>query len=159
MSKPLGSELPGRVIDHLVGGHPVAVATRSENGHPYLSIVGSCVAIDATTLRFAAFSSGTTLANIRRDGRVFVETLGDDLVVGIEGLARIVKEPMQASAYPPHHYAMVEIEVANVKDDHPPGAKIIGMTYGFDYSRDPEERLRRRRSLLEEIRSEPKLNP
>lgn len=159
MSKPLGTELPDRVVAHLVGGHPVAVATRSETGHPYLSIVGSCVAVDATTLRFAAFSGGTTLANIRRDGRVFLETLGDDLVVGIEGQARIVKEPMEASAFPPHHYAMVEIEVVNVKDDHPPGAKINGMTYGFDYSRDPEERLRRRRSLLDEIRSHPKIGP
>ncbi|AXV06667.1 hypothetical protein DVS28_a1982 [Euzebya pacifica] len=111
--------------------------------------------MDERTLRFAAFSNGRTLANIRRDGRVFLETLGDDLVVGIRGLAAIVKEPMDASAYPPHHYAMVQIDVLHVKMDNPPGARIHGMRYDFGHSRHPEERMQRRAVLLNELRTPP----
>lgn len=153
MSKPIGSKLPQQAVDWLVGGNPVAISTVDEDGHPYGGIVGSCVAIDATTLRFAAFSSGATLRNIRSSGRVFIETLGDGLVVGASGRARVVKDPMDASAYPPHHYVMVEVTVESVKDDHPPGVRIQGMRYDYANSRQPEARAERRNAIAAELRA------
>ncbi len=153
MSKPIGDALPPEAVEWLVGGNPVALATVDPDGHPYGGIVGSCIALDEKTLRFAAFSTGQTLRNVRATGRIFVETLGDDLVIGISGAARVVKDPMDASAYPPHHYVMVEIAVEHVKDDHPPGVQVHGMSYDYGYSRQPEVRAGRRDELTAELRT------
>lgn len=156
MSKSIGTEIPQKVVDWLVGGHPVAIATVDPNGSPYGGIIGSCVALDQQTLRFAAFSTGSTVQNIRANGRIFVETLGDDLVIGMSGSARIVKDPMDASAYPPHHYLMVEVSVENVKDDHPPGIRIVGMSYDYANSRQPDVRRGRRDEITVELRAHPR---
>lgn len=150
MSKPLGAELPDEGLEWLIGGNPVVVATVDAEG-PYACIVGSCVALDKSTLRFAMFGTSRTLDNLRADGRVFVETLGDDLVLGITGTAAVVKDPMEASAYPPHAYVMIEVKISAVKDDYPPGSKITGMSYDFAASRDPEERMTRRSKLIDEL--------
>lgn len=155
MSTGAGTQLPDRVVDWLVGGHPIVVATVDDSGCPYTCIVGSCVAIDSTRVRFALFSNSRTLANLRDRPSIFLETLGDGLVFGISGTARVVKDPMVASAYPPHHYTMVEVVVDSVKDDHPPGVRITGMSYDFAASRQPDERLRRRQQLTEEIAAGP----
>ena len=152
MSKQLGDSLPDEAVSWLVGGNPVVVSTIDEDG-PYSCLVGSCVAIDPQTLRFAMFGTSRTLDNLRADGRVFIETLGDDLVIGARGLAMVVKDPMDSSAYPPHAYVMIEVSVISVKDDYPPGSKISGMSYDFANSRDPEERMARRGKLIEELRT------
>jgi hypothetical protein len=156
MSKPIGTTLPPEVIRYLVGGNPVSVATVGPAGNPYGGIIGSCVALDESTLRFAAFGAGRTVANVRENPGIFVETLGDDLVIGIAGTARIVKDPMDASAYPPHHYVMVEVSVSHVKDDHPPGITITGMSYDYSGSRQPGARRSRRDAIGEELRAHPR---
>lgn len=151
MSTGAGSHIPDRVVDWLLGGNPIVVATVGGDGRPYSCIVGSGVAIDTSTVRFALFSNSRTLANIRANSAVFIETLGDGLVFGMSGTARVIKNPMEASAYPPHHYTMVEVVVDGVKDDHPPGVRITGMKYDFSPSRRPAERLRRRQQLCAEL--------
>lgn len=151
MSKPAGIELPEEVVNWLIGGNPIIVATVDDGGSPYTCIVGSGVAVDASRVRFALFSNSRTLANLRVRPKVFLETLGDDLVMGMAGTAAVIKDPMKSSAYPPHHYTMVEVVIETVKDDHPPGARVTGMSYDFTTSRQPEERLRRRRDLVEEL--------
>jgi hypothetical protein len=156
MSKPIGTALPREVIDYLVGGNPVSIATVGPAGEPYGGIIGSCIALDASTLRFAAFGSGHTVVNLRERPGIFVETLGDGLVIGISGTARIVKDPMDASAYPPHNYVMVEVTVRHVKDDHPPGVTITGMSYNYSGSRQPATRRSRRDAIGEELRAHPR---
>lgn len=156
MSKPIGSEIPEAAVAWLVGGNPVAVATVDADGSPYGGILGSCVALDRKTLRFAAFGAGQTVRNVRAHGRIFIETLGDGLVIGMAGAARVVKDPMDASAYPPHHYVMVEVAVERVKDDHPPGIRITGMSYDYANSRQPGERKKRRSEITDELLSHPR---
>jgi hypothetical protein len=156
MSKPVGTVLPQEVIDYLVGGRPVAIATAGPDGVPYGGIIGSCIALDERTLRFAAFAASQTVSNLRERSGIFVETLGDDLVIGVSGRASIVKDPMEASAYPPHHYVMVEVAVERVKDDHPPGIKITGLTYDYSASRRPAVRAQRRDDVGEELRAHPR---
>lgn len=151
MSTAAGSQIPDRVVDWLRGGNPIVVATVGGDSRPYACIVGSGVAIDTSRVRFALFSNSRTLANIRANSAVFVETLGDGLVFGMSGAARVIKDPMDSSAYPPHHYTMVEVVVDGVKDDHPPGVRITGMSYDFGPSRQPVERLRRRQQLCAEL--------
>lgn len=144
-------ELPQQIHDYLVGGHAVMIATIEPDGTPYTSVVGSCIVLPDHRLRFAAWGRGRTLEDIRNSGRASVVTLGEDLVWSLRGRATIIKDPMDASAFPPHPYVMVEIDPDSV-DDLLGTQKSERMIH--QYSGDNvAERTRRRDDLIEEMRS------
>ena len=70
----------------------------------------------------ATLRNTTTATNLRRDGRVSLELFREgDLVFGIQGTMRLVKEPMAFSD------AMVlwEMQVEKVKQDTSPAQRVI----------------------------------
>ncbi|MHB8069758.1 MAG: pyridoxamine 5'-phosphate oxidase family protein [Desulfobaccales bacterium] len=101
----------------------IAVAgTVGADGAPNTCPVSLIYAKDERTLLVATLRHSTTAANLRRDGRISLEIMGaDDLVMGIQGTMRLLKEPMAMSE------AMVlwEMRVEKVKQDTSSAQKVI----------------------------------
>jgi hypothetical protein len=113
--------MPDDVVAYLAGGRLVVGATIDENGEPYTMVMNSAVAVDAHTIRFALDHRTHTLTNLRANGRMMLEVIGDGFIYGIRGTAAIVREQMDHAPIPS---ALVELAVDVVKRDLPPGVEV-----------------------------------
>ena len=92
------------------------VATIDEDGAPRTAPFGSLRAITPSLLRLLIHRYHDTLTNIKRDGRVMVVLIAPpNVAVSVQGRARVVSEPWEAD----ERYALVEIDVIEVKNDMP----------------------------------------
>lgn len=92
-----------------------------DDGAPNTCPISLIYAKDDRTLLVATLRASATTANLRRDGRVSLEILAaDDLVMGIQGVMRILREPMTCSE------AMIlwEMRVNKVKLDTSPAQRV-----------------------------------
>jgi hypothetical protein len=104
---------PNRII--------VVAATVGLDGSPNTAPVTLIYARDARTMLIATLRNTTTTANLRRDGRVSLEIIqGEDVVVGIQGTMRLIKEPMIFS----DAMALWEMQVERVKLDTSPAQRV-----------------------------------
>jgi hypothetical protein len=100
----------------------VVAGTVGKTGAPNTGPVSLIFAKDEKTLRIGLLRNSTTSANLRRDGRVSLEIIAaDDLVMGIQGVMHLVKEPMAAS----EAMALWELKVKKVKQDTSPAQRVI----------------------------------
>lgn len=101
----------------------IAVAgTVGEDGAPNTAPVSLIYAKDEKTLLIALLRNSNTSANLRRDGRVSLEIIeSDDLVMGISGTMRLIKDPLGCSAA----MALWEAKVEKVKQDTSPAQRVI----------------------------------
>jgi predicted pyridoxine 5'-phosphate oxidase superfamily flavin-nucleotide-binding protein len=113
--------MPGDLVAYLSGGRLVVGATIDEDGDPYTMVMNSVIAIDSTTIRFCLDHRTHTLTNLRADGRMMLEVIGNGLVYGVRGTATIIREQMDHAPIPS---AMVELAVEAVKRDLPPGVEL-----------------------------------
>src|SRR5207302_1631737 len=67
-----------------------------------------------------------TIKNVRANGRMAIEVLGDDLCYGLRGTAVIEKETMTSAPFP---CALVALKVEDVRDHGAAGVKFVGPTY------------------------------
>jgi len=109
----------------LFNDHPnkiITVAgTVGADGAPNTCPVSLIFAKDDQTLLVATLRQSATTANLRRDGRVSLEIMAaDDLVMGIQGTMRLLKEPMAAS----EAMALWEMRVTKVKQDTSPAQRV-----------------------------------
>jgi hypothetical protein len=123
MSEPLSGGMPVDLVEHLAGGKIVVVATVTDDGWPYTMIMNWALALDTRTLRLSLDRRTQTLRNVRANGRVMLEALGDGLVYGVRGTARVIVEEMRHAPVPS---AMVEVAVEMVKRDLVPGVEFEG---------------------------------
>ncbi len=99
----------------------VVAGTVGEDGAPNTAPVSLIYAQDERTLLLATLRTTATTANLRRDGRVCLEIIGaNDVVMGVKGTVRLIKEPMAAS----EAMALWEIKVEQVKQDTSPAQKV-----------------------------------
>jgi len=92
------------------------VATIDEDGSPRTAPFGSMRAVNSHILRFLVHQRHDTLANLKRDSRVMVAMIcPPNLAVSVRGVARIVEESFSAD----ERYALVEIDINEVKNDMP----------------------------------------
>ena len=109
----LFNDNPNRII--------VVAGTVGADGAPNTAPVSLIYARDEKTLLMATVRTSTTSANLRRDGRVSLEVIAaDDLVMGIQGTVRLIREPMAAS----DAMAMWEMTVTKVKQDTSPAQRV-----------------------------------
>ncbi len=101
----------------------IAVAgTVGPDGAPNTAPLTLMYAKDPKTLLVATLRNTTTANNLRRDGRVSLEIIqGDDLVMGIQGTMRLLREPMAFS----DAMALWEMEVQKVKLDTSPAQRVF----------------------------------
>jgi general stress protein 26 len=110
----LFNQNPNRII--------TVAGTVGEDGAPNTCPLTLIYARDEKTLMVGTLRNSTTSANLRRDGRVSLEIIGpDDLVMGIQGTMRLVREPMKCS----DAMAIWEMQVTRVKHDTSPAQRVI----------------------------------
>ncbi len=105
-------------LRRLFNDHPnriIAVAaTVGADGAPNTCPISLFYAQDDKTLLVATLRQSTTAGNLRRDGRVSLEIMGaGDLVMGIQGTMRLLREPLESSPA----MALWEMRVERVKQD------------------------------------------
>ncbi len=99
----------------------VVAGTVGESGAPNTAPISLIFAKDEKTLRIGLLRNTTTSANLRRDGRVSLEIMApDDLVMGIQGTMRLLKDPMAMS----DAMALWELRVEKVKQDTSPAQRV-----------------------------------
>jgi hypothetical protein len=121
-------EMPLRLTQFLLGGQTLVIATVDEAGLPWTTLMTWAVARNPQTLTVAVDTRSGALRNLRANGKVAVEVLGDDLCYGLRGTAVIEKETMQAAPFP---CALVAIKLESVRDHGAAGVKFVGPSYSF----------------------------
>jgi general stress protein 26 len=105
---------PNRII--------VVAGTVGADGAPNTAPVSLIYAKDPKTMLVATLRNTTTATNLRRDGRVCLELFqAGDLVIGIQGTMRLIKEPMDFS----DAMALWEMQVQKVKLDTSPAQRVF----------------------------------
>lgn len=109
----LFNENPNRVI--------VVAGSVSADGAPNTCPVSLIYARDEQTLLVGLLRNSNTSANLSQNGRVVLQIIGpDDLVMGISGVMRLIKDPMESSAA----MAIWEMKVEKVKQDTSPAQRV-----------------------------------
>jgi len=121
-------EMPPQLVQFLLGGQPLVVATADENGAPVTTLMTWAVARNPQTLTLAVDIRGRAMRNLRANAKVAVEVLGDDICYGLRGTAVVEKELMQS---PPFPCAQVAVRVEDVRDHSVAGVQFKGPSYAF----------------------------
>ena len=114
-------EMPDELVAFLAGGRLVIASTVGDDGLPYTMVMNSVLAVNAHTIRFSLDHRTHSLKNLRANGRIMLEVIGDGLIYGVRGTAAIVRETMDHAPIPS---AMIEVNVELVKRDLPPGVEV-----------------------------------
>jgi predicted pyridoxine 5'-phosphate oxidase superfamily flavin-nucleotide-binding protein len=100
----------------------VVAATTGPDGAPHTCPISLIYAKDDRTLLAAMLKASATSGNLGRDGRVALQIIqADDLVMGIRGTMRLIKDPMDFSSA----MALWEMGVEGVKQDTSPAQRVI----------------------------------
>lgn len=118
MSILIGDSLPERAIAWLQGGHSVVVTTVDGESRPWTGVMSWARARDARQILLIMAASSESLQNVRINGQIMLQVLGDSFVYGVRGQARVIEESISGAPVPA---AMVEMTVDLVKDDLTPG--------------------------------------
>jgi hypothetical protein len=120
--------MPPELVEFLSGGRLVMGSTIDADGAPYTMVMNSAMATDASTIRFCLDRRTHTLKNIEADGRMMIEIIGDGMIYGVRGTARVIVEQMTNAPIPS---AMVELTVETVKRDLPQGVGITAPVFDW----------------------------
>src|SRR2546423_14450232 len=93
-------EMPPPLVQFLLGGQALVVATVDEQGAPLTTLMTWAVARNPRTLTLAVDTRGRAMRNIRSNGKVAVEGRGDDPCYGVRGAAGIEKGRMGSGPFP-----------------------------------------------------------
>ena len=96
MSVRLPPVMPGRLFRLMSGEHlndllnkVVLLITVDENGWPYAALLSylEVIAVDRSNLRLAPWNNSTTTANLRRNGKVTLLVVEEEMAYYIQGAA------------------------------------------------------------------------
>ncbi len=121
-------EMPPHLVQFLLGGQALVVATVDEQGAPVTSLMTWAVARNPQTLTLAVDARSQSMRNLRTNGKVALEVLGDDICYGLRGTAVVEKEQMQS---PPFPCALVAVRIEEVRDHSAAGVRFTGPKYAF----------------------------
>jgi hypothetical protein len=120
--------MPPHLVQFLLGGKTLVVATVDAEGLPWTTLMTWAVARDPQTISIAVDTRSRALRNIKATGKMAVEVLGDDLCYGLRGTAVVEKETMSSAPFP---CALVSLKVEDVRDHGAAGVKFVGPSYSF----------------------------
>jgi hypothetical protein len=123
------------------------LATVSEDGVPATALNSWIVAKDERIIALAVDVRSTAYLNISA-GRIGVafEVLADDLILGVRGSARIVRERLESVPFP---CALAHIAVDSIRDHTVAGLRFAGPRY--TYADDKEHRGDIERAIFREL--------
>ena len=128
MPENVPTEMPPHLVQFLLGGQALVVATVDEQGVPTTSLMTWAVARNPQTLALAVDTRGRSMRNLRGNGKIAIEVLGDDICYGLRGTAVVEKEQMQS---PPFPCALVAVRIEEVRDHSAGGVQFTGPKYAF----------------------------
>ena len=120
--------MPPHLVQFLLGGQALVVATADEQGSPLTTLMTWAVARNPQTLSLAVDIRSRSMRNLRANGRVAIEVLGDDICYGLRGMAVVEKELMQSAPFP---CALVAVRIEDVRDHAAAGVRFKGPSYTF----------------------------
>ena len=120
--------MPPHLVQFLLGGQTCVVATVDEQALPNTTLMTWVVARNPQTLVMAVDTRSRSIRNLRANGKVAVEVLGDDLCYGLRGTATVEKETMASTPFP---CALVAVRIEEVRDHGAAGVKFVGPSYSF----------------------------
>jgi len=110
----LFNENPNKIVS-------VAGST-NEDGSPNTAPISLFYCSNKKIIYAGMITDSTTIQNIKRDGRIIIETVyADDISFGISAKATVIKEPLESNG----KTAAVRIDVQSVKRDTSPAQMII----------------------------------
>jgi pyridoxamine 5'-phosphate oxidase-like protein len=122
------AEMPPHLVQFLLGGQTCVVATVDEQGLPATTLMTWVVIRNPQTLALAADTRSRAFHNLRLNGKVAVEVLGDDLCFGLRGTAVVEKETLESAPFP---CALVAVKIEDVRDHGAAGVRFVGPRYSF----------------------------
>jgi flavin reductase (DIM6/NTAB) family NADH-FMN oxidoreductase RutF len=122
------TELPPHLVQFLLGGQTCVVATVDEQNLPNTTLMTWAVARNPQTLVLAVDTRSRAMRNIKGNGHIAIEVLGDDLCYGLQGTAVVEKELMDSAPFP---CALVSVKISDVRDHGAAGVKFMGPHYTF----------------------------
>ncbi len=128
MPEATPAEMPPHLVQFLLGGQTCVVATIDEQGLPQTTLMTWVVARNPQTIALAVDIRSRSYANVKENGRIAVEVLGDDLCYGLRGTAVVEKEPMESAPFP---CALVAVKIEDVRDHGAAGVQFVGPRYSF----------------------------
>jgi hypothetical protein len=147
MSK-ITPNLPERLLARLRAGAPALLLTGDEAGYPNVAYTWAA-APDVGRVRFGADHGSATLANLQRDGRASLQIVAPgNLVFLVKGTARTLKDRIAAA---PFRMALMELAVAEAKDQSWPGVTVAPLSYEWPADQR-EAMLRMEQSVYAELR-------
>lgn len=141
------NELPEEVARMLTGGQACVVATVNEQGMPDTTLMTWVVARNERLLALCVDTRSRAYENLLVRPAVAIEVLGDDVTVGVRGVASVEKAQMKAAPFP---CAIVRVDVDEVRDHAAPGTRFVGPTYTYDH--DKQHRIEFELTIFEELR-------
>lgn len=120
--------MPPHLVQYLLGGQACVVATVDEAGIPQTTLMTWVVARNPLTLTVAVDLRGRSMRNLRHNGKIAVEVLGDNLCYGLRGTAVVEKETMESTPFP---CALVAVKIEDVRDHGAAGVHFVGPRYHF----------------------------
>jgi hypothetical protein len=126
-------EMPRHLVQFLLGGQTCVVATVDADGSPQTTVMTWAVARNPQTIALAVDTRSRAMRNMRANGKVALEVLGDDLCFGLRGTAVVEKEPMSSTPFP---CALVAVKIEDVRDHGAAGVKFVGPQYHFETGKE-----------------------
>ena len=120
--------MPPRLVQYLLGGQTCVIATVDEDGLPNTTLMTWVVARNSQTLAIAVDHRSRAMRNLRANGRMAIEVLGDDLCYGLRGTAVVEKEALAST---PFACALVAVKIEEVRDHGAAGVRFVGPSYSF----------------------------
>lgn len=117
--------LPENLLGALRDGRPALLLTIDEDGWPHTAFTWT-LALGPAALRFAADHGSQTLANLEREQRAAVQVIDEGLLFLVKGDTAMVKPQLAAA---PFEIALMELQVATVKDQSWEGVRVRPLRY------------------------------
>jgi hypothetical protein len=151
MNQRVISQLPPALLDTLRSGCPALLLTVGTDGYPHTAYTW-VVALDPTTLRFAADHGSATMANLEREPAAALQIISPgNLVFLIKGITRPVKPQIEAA---PFKVALMALTVREVKDQSWPGVTVQPL--GYHWPPEQQEAMQAiEQAVYEEMRTWP----
>lgn len=128
MAENAPAEMPPHLVQFLLGGQALVIATVDQQGAPLTTLMTWAVARNPQTLGLAVDTRSRLMRNLRSHARVAIEVLGDDICYGLRGIAVVEKEIMQSAPFP---CALVAVRIEEVQDHAAAGVRFRGPSYSF----------------------------
>ena len=105
-------ELQTDLLQYLRASRPIVLSTVNSNCQIYARPIYWLTAKDSKHIRFAIERKSSALRNLKSNSQVFINVLGDNIIYGISGVARILKEKLNAE----EEHAMIEVIVKETRN-------------------------------------------